>query len=48
MAWSQSHVGAGKAYAKMQNSGQYWFCNRQCLDQFEAERQRYISKGGMS
>ncbi len=41
------NVEAGKGYAKMQEGRQYRFCSRQCLDKFEAEPQRYVSKGAI-
>lgn len=36
-------VRAGEGYAKMHQGRQYHLCSRQCLDQFEAEPQRYAS-----
>jgi Cu+-exporting ATPase len=37
-----------EGYAKMLQGRQYRFCSRKCLDQFEAEPQRYAQvKGGM-
>lgn len=39
-------VEAGKGYAKMHEGGQYRFCSRKCLDQFEAEPQRYAFEKG--
>ncbi|MEO8052051.1 MAG: YHS domain-containing protein [Acidobacteriota bacterium] len=41
-------VQPGEGYAKMHQGRQYRFCSRKCLDQFEAEPQRYAQvKGGM-
>ena len=41
-------VAPGAGYTKMHKSGQYRFCSRKCLDQFDAEPQRYLaSTGGM-
>ena len=43
-------VAPGDGYTKMHQGRQYRFCSRKCLDQFEAEPQRYIanaSTGGL-
>ena len=41
-------VQSGEGYAKMHEGRQYRFCSRKCLDQFEAEPQRYAqSKEGV-
>jgi len=41
-------VAPGAGYATMHHGRQYRFCSKKCLDQFDAEPQRYIaSKGGM-
>ena len=41
-------VAPGAGYAKMHEGRQYRFCSKKCLDQFDAEPQRYVaSKGGM-
>jgi len=35
-------------YTKMHQGRQYRFCRKKCLDQFDAEPQRYVaSKGGV-
>ena len=36
-------VQSGEGYAKMNQGRQFRFCSRRCLDQFEAEPQRYAS-----
>ena len=36
-------VQPGEGYAKMYEGRQYRFCSRRCLDQFEAESQRYAA-----
>lgn len=42
-------VASGGGYGKMLEGRQYRFCSRKCLDQFDAEPQRYVGKaGGMS
>ena len=42
-------VASGAGYAKMLEGRQYRFCSRKCLDQFDAEPQRYVGKAdGMS
>ncbi len=41
-------VAPGAGYAKMHQGREYRFCSEKCLDQFDAEPQRYVaSKGGM-
>ena len=41
-------VTPGAGYAKMHRGREYRFCSKKCLDQFDAEPQRYVaSKGGM-
>ena len=39
-------VAPGAGYAKMQQGRQYRFCSRKCLDQFEADSQRYVARMG--
>ncbi len=39
-------VKADKGYGKMYGGTLYRFCSRSCLDKFDIEPQRYISKGG--
>jgi YHS domain-containing protein len=41
-------VRAGEGYAMTQGGRQYRFCSRRCLDQFEAEPQRYAAQGRRS
>lgn len=37
-------VAADQGYSKMHEGHQYHFCSRDCLDKFEADPARYLSK----
>jgi YHS domain-containing protein len=39
-------VGSGEGYSKMHQGRRYRFCGRQCLDQFDADPQRYVASAG--
>lgn len=41
-------VAPGQGYAKMHEGREYRFCSRKCLDQFDAEPQRYASAKGVA
>ena len=36
-------VGSGQGYTETYAGQDYRFCSRQCLDKFDADRQRYVS-----
>lgn len=36
-------VGSGQGYTETYEGQDYPFCSRQCLDKFDADRQRYVS-----
>ena len=36
-------VDPGQGYSRMYEGREYRFCSRKCLDQFDAEPQRYLS-----
>ena len=38
------HVDPNEGYGKMHAGSLYRFCSRECLDTFEAEPERYLSK----
>ncbi len=41
-------IGHSDGYAKMHEGRTYRFCSRKCLDEFEADPQRYVARtGGM-
>lgn len=39
-------VAPGAGYAKMHQGRQYRFCSKKCLDQFDAEPERYSTSTG--
>lgn len=39
-------VQAGRGYSKMHQGKEYRFCSRSCLDKFDAEPERFLTRKG--